>query len=134
MNYWIIKSEPKKYPWSQMELDKKTFWDGVRNYEARNNLRAMKTGDICFFYHSNDEKAIVGMTKVVKESYQDPTTEDTNWVCVDVQFVKSAKAPLTLKDMKEHSILSQMSLVKRSRLSVTPVTAEEAQYILDLSF
>jgi len=134
MKYWIIKSEPKKYPWDKMQEDKTTFWDGVRNYEARNNLRAMKKGDICFFYHSNDEKAIVGMTQVVKEAYQDPTTDDTNWVCVDVKFKKSALRPLTLKEMKDHAILSQMSLVKRSRLSVTPVTDEEAQYIMDLAF
>lgn len=134
MNYWIIKSEPKKYPWSKMQEDKTTFWDGVRNYEARNNLRAMKKGDICFFYHSNDEKSIVGMTEVVKEAYQDPTTEDTNWVCVDVKFKKSVKRPLSLQELKEHSILSQIPLVKRSRLSVTPLDAESAQHILDLAF
>lgn len=134
MNYWIIKSEPKKYPWSQMKSDKKTFWDGVRNYEARNNLRSMKKGDLCFFYHSNDEKSIVGITEVVKTAYQDPTTDDSNWVCVDVKYKKSARTPLTLAEMKAHSVLSEMSLVKRSRLSVTPVTEEEAQYILDLAF
>lgn len=134
MNYWIIKSEPKKYSWEKMKNDKKTFWDGVRNYEARNNLRAMKKGDICFFYHSNDEKSIVGMTEVIKEAYQDPTTEDTNWVCVDVKYKKSAKQALDLASMKAHSILKDLSLVKRSRLSVSPVTEEQAQYIIDLAF
>lgn len=134
MNYWIIKSEPKKYSFDQMKSDKVTLWDGVRNYEARNNLKAMKKGDICFFYHSNDGKAIVGMVEVVKEAYQDPTTDDTNWVVVDVQYKKTAKHSLSLEAMKMHSELQHLALVKRSRLSVTPVTGHQAQIILDMIF
>lgn len=134
MNYWLIKSEPFKYSFEQMKADKVTFWDGVRNYEARNNLRAMKKGDVCFFYHSNEGKAIVGMVEVVKEAYQDPTTEDTNWVVVDVKYKKAAKHPLSLEAMKMHSELQNLAVVKRSRLSVTPVSEAHADIILSMIF
>ena len=91
MNYWLVKSEPFKYSWEQFEKDKTTFWDGVRNYQARNNLREMKKGDLVLWYHSNEGKEIVGIAKVAKESYQDPTTEDPNWVVVDLKCFKKLK-------------------------------------------
>lgn len=132
MQYWIIKSEPKKYSFEQMKMDKETIWDGVRNYEARNNLKAMKKGDMCFFYHSNDGKMIVGTTTVVQEHFPDPTIDDDTWVAVKVKYKSTAKYPLELSTMKMHSELSQLALIKRSRLSVTPVTPEEAAIILGL--
>ena len=96
MNYWLIKSEPEKYSWEKFNKDGRTFWDGVRNYAARNNMRAMKEGDLAFFYHSNEGKEIVGIAKVVKEAYQDPTTDDTNWVVVEFSPVEALKNPVTL--------------------------------------
>ncbi|MCU0375484.1 MAG: EVE domain-containing protein, partial [Chitinophagaceae bacterium] len=99
MNYWLVKSEPFKYSWQQFVHDKQTFWDGVRNYQARNNLKAMKKGDLAFFYHSNEGLEIVGIAKVVKEHYQDPTTDDTNWVVVDLKPVKAFKKPVSLAAM-----------------------------------
>lgn len=133
MQYWIIKSEPVKYSLDQMKQDKTTFWDGVRNYEARNNLRAMKKGDICFFYHSNTDKAIVGCVEVVKEAYPDPTIDDDTWVVVDVKYKKAAKQVLTLEAMKLHKELQYLAMVKKSRISVTPVTEAEAAIIKDLT-
>lgn len=132
MQYWIIKSEPKKYSFEQMKVDKKTVWDGVRNYEARNNMKAMKKGDICFFYHSNEDKAIVGVTEVSKPFFPDPTIDDDTWVAVEVKYKKIAKYPLELSTIKMHSELQNLALVKRQRLSVSPVTAEEAEIILGL--
>lgn len=132
MQYWIIKSEPKKYSFAQMKADKKTIWDGVRNYEARNNLKAMKKGDICFFYHSNDDKAIVGITEVSKEFFPDPTIDDDTWVAVEVKYKKAAKHSLDLAAVKLHSGLQHLALVSRQRLSVSPVTAPEAKIILGL--
>jgi len=133
MNYWLIKSEPFKYSWSQFVQDKKTFWDGVRNYTARNNLRAMKKGDLAFFYHSNEGLEIVGIATVVKESYQDPTTDETAWLAVDFKPVKSLKKPVTLATIKSDPSLAQMQLIKQSRLSVSAVTEEEFNYILNLA-
>jgi predicted RNA-binding protein with PUA-like domain len=132
MNYWLVKSEPFKYPFDQLLKDKSTFWDGVRNYQARNNLRAMKKGDLVLFYHSNEGKEIVGLAKVVKESYQDPTTDDTNWVVVDLAPVKKFKKTVSLETIKAHRVLSGMALVKQSRLSVTPVKEEEYDAVLEL--
>ena len=132
MNYWIIKSEPFKYSFDQMKADKTTIWDGVRNYEARNNLRSMKEGDICFFYHSNEEKSIVGTVTVSKEHFPDPTIDDERWLAVEVKYKAKAKHPLALATVKMHSILSNMSLVRRSRLSVAPVSPAEAEIILQL--
>lgn len=125
MNYWLIKSEPFKYSWEQFQKDKKTFWDGVRNYAARNNLRDMRKDDLCFFYHSNEGLEIVGIAKVVKESYQDPTTEETDWLCVDVAPFKKLKTPVTLTQIKNDSLLKNMELVRISRLSVCKVRKEE---------
>jgi len=133
MNYWLIKSEPFKYSWDQFVKDKETFWDGVRNYQARNNLRAMKKGDLAFWYHSNEGMEIVGVAKVVKESYQDPTTEDPAWLVVNFKPVKKLKNPVSLATVKADKRLSSMALIKNSRLSVQPVTLEEFDIIMDLS-
>ncbi len=133
MAYWLIKSEPAKYSWEQFVKDKKTYWDGVRNYAARNNLRAMKQGDLLFYYHSNEGTQIVGIAEVVKEAYQDPTTEDTNWVVIDVKPVKKLKKPVSLAQVKEDIRLGNMALVKNSRLSVQPVTEEEWTAVLELA-
>ncbi len=133
MNYWLVKSEPFKYSWDKFESDKQTFWDGVRNYQARNNLRSMKKGDLVLWYHSNEGKEIVGIAKVVKEAYQDPTTTDTNWVVVDLKPFKKLKNPVTLAQIKADPKLQQIGLIKQGRLSVMPVTAIEFDHILALS-
>lgn len=133
MAYWLLKSEPFKYSWEQLEKDKKTFWDGVRNYAARNNLRAMKKGDLAFFYHSNEGLEIVGVVKIVKEAYQDPTTQEDAWVAVDVAPVKRLKKPVTLAQIKATKRLQNIALIKLSRLSVQPVTTDEWNTILELS-
>jgi predicted RNA-binding protein with PUA-like domain len=133
MNHWLLKSEPVKYSWDQMLKDKKTFWDGVRNYQARNNLKEMKKGDLCLYYHSNDGKEVVGIVKVVKEFYQDPTTEDSNWVVVDVSPFKSLKKPVTLETIKADKRLENIGLVRQGRLSVMKLTAYEFDVILELS-
>ena len=132
MNYWLLKSEPAKYSWEQLVKDKKTSWDGVRNYAARNNLRAMKKGDQVFYYHSNEGLEIVGIADVIKEAYQDPTTNDANWVVVDIKPVKALKKSVTLAQIKETKPLANMALVKLSRLSVQPVTTEEWMTIMEL--
>ena len=130
MNYWLVKSEPFKYSWEQFQKEKKTFWDGVRNYAARNNLRAMKKGDQVLFYHSNEGLAIVGIAEVVKEAYQDPTTEETAWVVVDLKPVKSLPVPVTLAQIKAEPALAEMQLVRLSRLSVSAVTDAEFKRVL----
>lgn len=132
MPYWLVKSEPFKYSFDQLLKDKSTFWDGVRNYQARNNLRAMKKGDLVLFYHSNEGKEIVGIAKVLKESYQDPTTDDPNWVVVDLGPHKKLKKPVTLEQIKKDKKLSNMGLVRQSRLSVIPIKDEEFELILEL--
>jgi len=132
MSHWLIKSEPVKYSWDQFVQDKQTFWDGVRNYQARNNLKAMKKGDEVFFYHSNEGLEIVGIAKVVKEAYQDPTTDDTNWVVVDFKPVKKLKKPVTLATIKSDIRLEKIALIRLSRLSVCPITDEEWDIILEL--
>ena len=133
MNYWLVKSEPFKYSWEQFVKDKKAVWDGVRNYAARNNMRAMKKGDLVLFYHSNEGLAIVGIAKVVKEAYQDPTTDDTAWSVVEIAPFKALKRPVTLAEIKADKNLSEMQLVKLSRLSVAAVKAHEFDHILALS-
>lgn len=133
MNYWLVKSEPFKYSWEQFVKDKKAVWDGVRNYAARNNMRAMKKGDLVLFYHSNEGLAIVGIAKVVKEAYQDPTTDDTAWSVVEIAPFKALKRPVTLAEIKSDKKLSEMQLVKLSRLSVSAVKAHEFDHILALS-
>ena len=133
MNFWLIKSEPFKYSWEQFVKDKQTFWDGVRNYQARNNLRAMKKGDLALWYHSNEGLEIVGIAKVVTEAYQDPTTEETAWVVVDFKPVKKLKKPVSLATVKADKRLANMALVKAQRLSVQPVTDAEWEIIMELS-
>lgn len=133
MNYWLIKSEPHKYSWDQFVQDGKTFWDGVRNYAARNNLKAMKKGDKAFFYHSNEGLEIVGIAEVVKEFYQDPTTDDPNWVVVEFKPLKPLKHPVTLAAMKQVPALANMDLIRLSRLSVGAVRKEEYDLILKMS-
>ena len=133
MAYWLLKSEPFKYSWDQLVKDKRTHWDGVRNYAARNNLRAMKKGDLAFFYHSNQGVEIVGIVKICKEHYQDPTTKETAWVVVDVSPVKKLKRTVPLSEIKAEKKLQNMALLKQSRLSVQPVTAEEWEIILQLA-
>jgi predicted RNA-binding protein with PUA-like domain len=129
--YWLVKSEPYKYPYEALERDKRTSWDGVRNHEARNNLRAMKKGDLVCFYHSNEGKEIVGVCKVAKEAYQDPTTEE-DWSVVDVAPVIALKAPVTLATLKADPAFAQMEMLRRSRLSVVHVSATEFKSILRL--
>ena len=130
--YWLVKSEPSKYSWDKFVGDKRTYWDGVRNYTARNNLKAMKKGDEVFFYHSQEGLEIVGIANVAKEAYQDPTTDDTNWVVVDLKPVKKMKKPVTLATIKADKRLEGISLVKQGRLSVCPITDEEWDVILQL--
>ncbi len=132
MAHWLIKSEPSKYSWDKFVEDKQTLWDGVRNYTARNNLKAMKKGDQVFFYHSNEGLEIVGIAKVAKEAYQDPTTEDPNWVVVDLKPVKKLKKPVTLATIKSDIRLEKIALIKLGRLSVCPITDEEWDIILEL--
>ena len=133
MSYWLIKSEPFKYSWHQFEKDGRTFWDGVRNYQARNNLKAMKEGDLLLWYHSNEGLEIVGIAQIAKEAYQDPTTDDTNWVVVDVKPYKTLNKPVSLATVKADPRLQQMALVRLGRLSVQPVTEEEWAIIMELS-
>ncbi len=132
MSQWLVKSEPSKYSWEKFAEDKQTRWDGVRNYTARNNLKAMKKGDEVFFYHSNEGLEIVGIAKVVKEAYQDPTTEDANWVVVDLKPVEKIKKPVTLSAIKANKRLEGIALVKLGRLSVCPITNEEWDIILEM--
>jgi len=133
MNYWLVKSEPSTYGWEQLVKDKKTTWDGVRNYAARINLRAMKKGDEVFFYHSNEGMEIVGIAKVDKEAFQDPTTEDTNWVAVDLKPHKKLKNPVSLAQIKTENRLKDMALVRLGRLSVQPVTEKEWKIVMELA-
>lgn len=133
MAYWLIKSEPFKYSWEQFEKDGSTFWDGVRNYLARNNLRSMKKGDLAFFYHSNEGLEIVGIAKVIKEAYQDPTTDESTWVAVDFKPHKKLKKPVPLSAIKANKELSQMALMRLGRLSVQPVLAQEWEIILKMA-
>ena len=133
MNYWLIKSEPNKYSWEQFNKDGRTMWDGVRNFAARNNLRAMKEGDLAFFYHSNEGKDIVGIAKVVKEAYQDPTTTDTNWLVVEFAPFESLKKTVTLEQIKAEPALKTMELVRLGRLSVSAVKPEEFDKVLEMA-
>ena len=133
MSYWLVKSEPFKYSWDQLVTDKQTVWDGVRNYAARNNLKAMKKGDQVFFYHSNEGVEIVGIAKVAKEAYQDPSTEEEAWVVVELKPFKKLKKPVTLAQVKADSRLSEMALVRLGRLSVQPVTEEEWRIVMELA-
>ncbi len=133
MNYWLVKSEPSSYSWSQMQQDKISPWDGVRNYQARNNLRNMKLGDLAFFYHSNQEKAIKGLIKVVKEYYPDHTDESGKFDMVDFEYVSSLERSVSLAEIKQNENLQDIALVKQSRLSVMPIATDEYNIIMKLS-
>lgn len=133
MAYWLAKSEPSVYSWDQLVKDKQTVWDGVRNYAARLHLRTMKKGDEVLFYHSNEGTAIVGIAKVAKEAYQDPTTTDDAWVAVDLKAHKKLKTPVTLAQVKADKRLANMALVRLGRLSVQPVTDEEWKIIMEMA-
>lgn len=133
MSYWLVKSEPSAYSWDDLVRDGRTDWTGVRNYQARNNLKSMKKGDLLLYYHSNDGLAIVGVARVVKEAYQDPTTDDDRWVAVDIEPVKPLKNPVTLADIKKKKGLENIALVKQGRLSVVPITKDEYDAILKMS-
>lgn len=130
MNYFLVKSEPHKYSWEKFKEDKYTMWDGVRNYQARNNLKEMKKGDLVLYYHSNEGKEVVGIAKVVKSFYQDPTTSDPNWVVVDLEPVQDFKKPVTLAEIKADKQLENISLVKQGRLSVMTLKVEEFDRIV----
>ena len=132
MNYWLVKSEPFKYSWDQFVKDKQTFWDGVRNYQARNNLKAMEPGDQVLFYHSNEGLAVVGIAEVVRAAYPDPTIDDERWVAVDLKPIKPVPNPVTLAEMKQMPGLEQLSLIKQSRLSVCGLTEDEYNLILKM--
>jgi predicted RNA-binding protein with PUA-like domain len=133
MNYWLIKSEPSVYSWERFEKEGQTFWDGVRNYAARNNLRNMKKGDLAFWYHSNEGTEIVGIAKVVKEAYQDPTTDDPAWVVVDFKPYKKLKTPVSLAQVKADKRLANMDLVRLGRLSVQTVKPEEWEMVMEMA-
>jgi predicted RNA-binding protein with PUA-like domain len=133
MNYWLVKSEPEAYSWSQFWKDGKTAWTGVRNFAARNHLRAMKKGDAVLFYHSGEQKSVVGLARVEKEFYPDSTAEDGDWSCVDLIPVKPLTKPVTLAQIKADKILGEMVLVKQSRLSVSPLTKAQFEKLLRLA-
>lgn len=133
MNYWLIKSEPAAYSWNDFVRLGRDHWDGVRNYQARNYLKAMKTGDQALFYHSMSEKAVVGIAEIVREHYPDPTTDDPRWCVVDLVPVRPLKKPVTLQEIKAEDRLSDMVLVKSSRLSVQPVQPEAFDLIIGMS-
>lgn len=133
MTYWLIKSEPGTWSWHDQITQKVTHWDGVRNYQAANNLKAMNIGDLCFFYHSGDERQIMGIVKVIKTAYPDPTDLTGRFVMVDVEWHENLKTPITLSAIKAHPSLSHLALVKQSRLSVMPVDPDSFELIYELS-
>ena len=132
MNYWLVKQEPDTYSWSDFVKDGRTAWTGVRNFAARLHLRAMKKGDLVFYYHSNVGKEIVGVARVVKEAYPDPTATEGDWSCVDLAPAEPLKKPVSLDAIKADKILKEMKLVKIGRLSVSPVTKEQFDRVLEL--
>jgi predicted RNA-binding protein with PUA-like domain len=133
MSFWMVKQEPEAFSWADLVRDGGTAWTGVRNFQARNNLRAMKRGDLVFFYHTGDEKRVVGLAKVAKEAYADPTADEGDWASVDLKLLKPLKSFPTLETIKADKILKEMALVRNSRLSVLPVTATEAERLLELA-
>jgi predicted RNA-binding protein with PUA-like domain len=133
MNYWLVKQEPESYAWADLVKERRTVWSGVRNYQARNNLKAMAKGDPVFFYHSGDEKQIVGLARVVKAAYPDPTATEGDWVYVELAPEQPLAAAVTLATIKADKILNAMALARNSRLSVSPVTERQFQRVLELS-
>ena len=132
-NYWIVKQEPESYSWDNFVKDGRTAWTGVRNYQARNNLRAMKKGDVVGYYHSGDEKQVVGLARVEREAYADPTADEGDWSCVDLAAVKPLNKPVSLATIKGDKVLASMKLVRNSRLSVSPMAEEQFDRLLALS-
>ncbi len=132
-NYWMVKQEPEAYSWATFVKEKGTAWTGVRNFQARNHLRAMKRGDLVLFYHSVSEKQAAGVARVAKEAYADPTAEEGDWSCVDLVPAKALKKPVTLDAIKSDKLLQDMPLVRQSRLSVLPVTAPQFKRLLELA-
>ena len=132
MQYWLVKQEPEAYSWSAFVKDSRTAWTGVRNFQARNNLRSMKKGDLVLYYHSVSDKQVVGIARVAKEAYPDPTAEEGDWACVDLVPVKALEAPVTLETIKSDKSLNDMLLVRQGRLSVQPVSAAQFHRILKL--
>lgn len=130
MKYWLMKSEPGAYSWDDLNNDKWTFWDGVRNYQARNNMKEMEVGDLALYYHSVNEKRVMGIAKIIKTFYQDPSTDDERWVAVDIEPVETFDNPVTLAQVKADERLQEMVLVKNSRLSVQPVRREEFDLVV----
>jgi predicted RNA-binding protein with PUA-like domain len=133
MNFWLVKSEPGAYSWAQFVKDGHTAWTGVRNFQARINLRAMKKGDAVCFYHSGDDKQVVGLARVAREAYPDPTATEGEWVCVDLEVIQPLKNPVPLGVIKANPAFREMKLVKQSRLSVAPLTGEEFARLLELA-
>ena len=133
MNHWLVKSEPFVYSWNDFVEAGKSVWDGVRNYQARNNLKAMQKGDWVLFYHSNTGLAVVGIAEVAKEAYPDPTTDDPRWVVIELVPVQPLQKPVTLQQIKSDNRLQQIALIRQSRLSVMPIQPEEFDVILSLS-
>jgi predicted RNA-binding protein with PUA-like domain len=131
--YWLVKQEPEAYSWKDLQRDGSTDWTGVRNFQARNNLLAMKAGDPVLFYHSQTDKAVVGVAEVARTAYPDPTADSEQWVAVDIRPVRSLNRPVTLAEIKTHGKLGQIALIKQSRLSVMPLAEEEFAAILELS-
>ncbi|MBU1706241.1 EVE domain-containing protein [Patescibacteria group bacterium] len=133
MSYWLLKTEPAIYSWERLMEDKRTMWEGVRNYQARNNLRGMKNGDLLFIYHSGEEKMIMGVARVTKEAYDDPTTKDGNWSVIDIEAVKELVRPVSLEEIKNTYLLNVMPLATQSRLSVQPVNEQQWNLILKIA-
>ena len=133
MKYWLLKSEPDAWSWNSQVKEGISMWDGVRNYQARNNLKEMKKNDLCFFYHSVTERSIVGIVKVVREHYLDPTDKTGRFVVVDVKAIKKLKNPVSLEEIKENEKLKNIALIKQSRLSVMPIKKIEWEEIIKLS-
>jgi len=132
MNYWLVKSEPFKYSWDDLVKDGSTYWDGVRNYQARNNLKLMKKGDLVLYYHSNEGKEVVGVARVVEEFYQDPTIDDDRWVVVDIEPVNKLSNPVSLSDIKTDKRLQKIPLITQSRLSVMPILKKDFDTIVKM--
>jgi predicted RNA-binding protein with PUA-like domain len=131
-NHWLVKSEPNKYSFAQLVADKRTMWEGVRNYEARGSLRAMKEGDLILFYHSNEGKSVVGVARVAREAYPDPTSPDEDWSAIDIEAIAPLKTPVDLEVIRSDPALAEIQLLKRSRLSVVPVSKEHFDLVLAL--
>ena len=131
--HFLIKSEPSKYSFDQLVADGRTVWDGIRSFEARNNLRAMKKGDLLLYYHSSEGKAVVGIARVSREAYPDPTAEGEDWSVVDIEPVRPLARPVALDELRAHRVLAKMMMLRRPRLSVVPVTGEEFDAVLELA-